>query len=127
MDNGQELEFTHCVIAVGSLGPVPARTEQVEMVWDLNFLFVKIKFIVCIDFLKKASARKFLRGLATLGGLLRGSQQSISLKILRKIQIMKKKILVLRSIRHLTYNDDFLKCYFDRNWLLKVCFREKGS
>jgi len=28
LDNGEELEFTHCVIAVGSLGPVPARTEQ---------------------------------------------------------------------------------------------------
>jgi len=32
LDNGQELEFTHCVIAVGSLGPVPARTEQAKKI-----------------------------------------------------------------------------------------------
>ena len=27
---GKVIEFTHCVIAVGSLGPVPARTEKVN-------------------------------------------------------------------------------------------------
>jgi NADH dehydrogenase FAD-containing subunit len=28
LENGDELEFTHCVIAVGSLGPLPARSKQ---------------------------------------------------------------------------------------------------
>jgi len=28
LDNGQELEFTHCVVAVGSLGPAPAKSKQ---------------------------------------------------------------------------------------------------
>ena len=29
LNSGKELKFTHCIIAVGSIGPSPARTEQV--------------------------------------------------------------------------------------------------
>ena len=29
LDGGREIEFTHCIIAVGSIGPVPARSEKV--------------------------------------------------------------------------------------------------
>ena len=29
LESGDEYEFTHCVIATGSLGPVPARSKQV--------------------------------------------------------------------------------------------------
>lgn len=28
LDGGREIEFTHCIIAVGSVGPVPARSEK---------------------------------------------------------------------------------------------------
>jgi len=31
LEGGKEVEFTHCVIAVGSLGPVPARTNKLTI------------------------------------------------------------------------------------------------
>jgi hypothetical protein len=36
LEDGQELAFTHCIVAVGSLGPSPARSEQVyqKNVWS---------------------------------------------------------------------------------------------
>lgn len=39
LDGGREIEFTHCIIAVGSIGPVPARSEKLsitEMVAEYN-------------------------------------------------------------------------------------------
>ena len=31
LDGGREIDFTHCIIAVGSIGPVPARSEKVDL------------------------------------------------------------------------------------------------
>jgi len=31
LNSGKELKFTHCIIAVGSIGPSPARTEQLTL------------------------------------------------------------------------------------------------
>ena len=28
LETGEKIEFTHCIIAVGSLGPIPARSRQ---------------------------------------------------------------------------------------------------
>lgn len=39
LHGGKELEFTHCIIAVGSLGPAPARSERVtisELIKEYN-------------------------------------------------------------------------------------------
>ena len=35
IEGGREIEFTHCVIAVGSLGTVPARSEMVGLIFCL--------------------------------------------------------------------------------------------
>ena len=41
LDGGREIMFSHCVIAVGSLGPVPARSEKV---WFGKYLINFLRF-----------------------------------------------------------------------------------
>ena len=41
---GREIKFSHCVIAVGSLGPAPARSDKV---WFGIYYFYYFKRSVC--------------------------------------------------------------------------------
>ena len=37
LEDGQELYFTHCLVAVGSLGPIPARSNQVSIALAVEY------------------------------------------------------------------------------------------
>ena len=45
LEDGQELKYTHCIIAVGSLGPIPCRSTQVINIIKL-FAHIHL-FILC--------------------------------------------------------------------------------
>ena len=46
LEDGQELKYTHCIIAVGSLGPIPGRSTQVINIIKL-FAHIHLYVYIC--------------------------------------------------------------------------------
>ena len=53
LEDGQELYFTHCLVAVGSLGPIPARSNQVSIALAVE----KASFQCCVFFCRIQTMR----------------------------------------------------------------------